>query len=175
MLKNWDDSDVVDKNNKNYYQNIYSFINWVRVAAAIWDAKQIHQNLNVNLHEEAELWWNTQLSEIICLNLVTHPNDIKEWCKALEKHFKIFFSEAWNKFTTIRYTFKDIKSHWSSIKYVITLMTAVKSCEQGELKFNLMIQTWMHIDMSLCHNIDELKNETIIEEFINILLIKQAN
>jgi hypothetical protein len=34
MLKNWGDSDVVDKNNKNYYQNVYSFINWVRVAAA---------------------------------------------------------------------------------------------------------------------------------------------
>ena len=54
-------------------------------------------------------------------------------------------------------------------------MTAVKSCEQDELKFDLMIQTWMHIDMSLCCDIDELKNETIIEEFVNILLIKQAN
>jgi hypothetical protein len=38
MLKNWGDSDVVDKNNKNYYWNIYSFINWVRVAAATEDA-----------------------------------------------------------------------------------------------------------------------------------------
>jgi hypothetical protein len=72
MLKNWGDSDVVDKNNKNYYRNVYSFINQVRVAAAIWDAKQIHQNLNTNLCEEAELWWNTQLSEIICLDLVAH-------------------------------------------------------------------------------------------------------
>ena len=55
MLKNWGDNDVVDKDNKNYYWNIYSFINWVRVAAATWDAKQIHQNLNTNLCEEAEL------------------------------------------------------------------------------------------------------------------------
>jgi hypothetical protein len=39
-----------------------------------------------------------------------------------------------------RYTFKDVKSR-SSTEYVITLMTAVKSCEQGELKFGLMIQT----------------------------------
>ncbi len=54
-------------------------------------------------------------------------------------------------------------------------MTAVKSCEQDELKFDLMIQTWMHIDMPFCYNIDELKNETIIEEFVNILLIKQTN
>jgi hypothetical protein len=90
MLKNWGDSDVVDKNNKNYYWNVYSFINWVRVAAATWDAKQIHQNLNTNLCEEAELWWNTQLSEITCLDLVAHFNSVKEWCKALEKHFKVF-------------------------------------------------------------------------------------
>jgi len=54
-------------------------------------------------------------------------------------------------------------------------MTAVKSCEQGELKFNLMIQMWMNINMPLCCNIDELKNRTIIEEFVNILLIKQTN
>ncbi len=175
MLKNWGDGNVVDKDNKNYYQNVYSFINWVRVAAATQDAKQICQNLNTNLHEEAELWWNTQLSEITSLDLVTHFNDVKEWCKTLEKRFKIFFSEAWNKFTTIRYTLKDIRSHWSLTEYVITLMTAVKSCEQDESEFDLMIQTWMHIDMSLHYNIDELKNETIIEEFVNILLIKQAN
>jgi len=30
----------------------------------------------------------------------------------------------------------------------------------------------MHIDMPLCCDIDELKNETIIEEFVNILLNK---
>ena len=106
---------------------------------------------------------------------MTHFNNVKEWCKALEKHFKVFFSEAWNKFTTTRYTLKDIKSHWSSTEYIITLMTAVKSCEQGESKFGLMIQMWMHIDMPLCCDIDELKNETIIEEFVNILLIKQTN
>jgi len=175
MLKNWGDSDVVDKDNKNYYWNVYSFINQVRVAAATWDAKQIHQNLNANLCEEAELWWNTQLSEVICLDLVAHPNSVKEWCKALEKRFKVSSSEAWNKFTTIRYTLEDIRSHWSSTEYVITLMTAVKSCEQGESKFDLMIQTWMHINMPLHCNIDELKNETIIEEFVNILLIKQTN
>ncbi len=175
MLKNWGNSDVVDKNNKNYYWNVYSFINWVRVAAATWDAKQIHQNLNANLCKEAELWWNTQLSEITCLGLVAHFNNVKEWCKTLEKHFKVSFNEAWNKFTTTRYTLEDVRSHWSSTEYVITLMTAVKSCEQGELKFDLMIQTWMHINMPLHCDIDELKNRTIIEEFVNILLIKQTN
>jgi len=175
MLKNWGDSDVVDKDNKNYYWNVYSFINWVRVTAATWDAKQIHQNLDANLREEVELWWNTQLSEVTCLGLVAHLNSVKEWCKALEKRFKVSPSEAWNKFTTTRYTLEDVRSHWSSTEYVTTLMTAVKSCEQGELKFGLMIQTWMHIDMPLCCDIDELKNETIIEEFVNILLIKQTN
>ncbi len=175
MLKNWGDGDVVDKDNKNYYRNVYSFINQVRVAAATWDAKQIHQNLDTNLCEEAELWWNTQLSEIICLSLVAHPNSIKEWCKTLEKHFKVFSSEAWNKFTTTRYTLEDVRSHWSSTEYVIILMTAAKSCEQNQSEFGLMIQMWMHIDMPLCCNIDELKNETIIEEFVNILLIKQTN
>jgi len=175
MLKNWGDSDVVDKDNKNYYRNVYSFTNRVRVAAATWDAKQIRQNLDANLREEAELWWNTQLSEITCLGLVAHPNDVKEWCKALEKRFKVSPSEAWNKFTTTRYTLEDVRSHRSSTEYVTTLMAAAKSCGQGESEFGLMIQTWMHIDMPLCCNIDELKNGTTIEEFVNILLIKQAN
>jgi len=175
MLKNWGDSNVVDKDNKNYYRNVYSFTNRVRVAAATQDAKQIHQNLDANLHEEVELWWNTQLSEVTCLGLMAHFNSIKEWCKTLEKRFKVSPSEAWNKFTTTRYTLEDVRSHWSSTEYVITLMTAAKSCGQGESKFGLMIQTWMHINMPLHCNIDELKNGTIIEEFVNILLVKQAN
>jgi len=175
MLKNWGDGDVVDKDNKNYYRNVYSFTNQVRVAAATRDAKQIRQNLDANLREEAELWWNTQLSEVICLGLVAHPNSVKEWCKALEKRFKVSPSEAWNKFTTTRYTLEDVRSHRSPTKYVITLMTAAKSCGQGESEFGLMIQAWMHINMPLHCDIDELKNGTIIEEFVNILLVKQAN
>ena len=106
---------------------------------------------------------------------MAHPNGVKEWCKALEKRFKVSPSEAWNKFTTTRYTLEDVRSHRSPTEYVTTLMAAAKSCGQGESEFGLMIQTWMHIDMPLHCNIDELKNGTIIEEFVNILLVKQAN
>ena len=122
-----------------------------------------------------KLWWNSQLSKITCLELVAHSNDIKEWCKALEKCFKVLLSEAWNKFNLIRYTVKDIRNCCSSIKYIIILMTAVKSCGQGESEFGLIIQAWMHIDMLLQQDINESKNETSVKDFINILLVKQAN
>ncbi len=33
----------------------------------------------------------------------------------------------------------------------------------------------MHIDMSLQQDINEFKNETSVKDFINTLLVKQAN
>jgi len=122
-----------------------------------------------------KLWWNSQLLKIIYLRLVAHSNDVEEWCKTLEKCFKVLLSEAWNKFNSIRYIIEDVRNHCSSIKYIITFMTAVKSCDQSKSEFSLIIQTWMHIDMSLQQDINESKNETFIEDFINILLVKQTN
>jgi len=122
-----------------------------------------------------KLWWNSQLSKIICLELVTHFNDVEEWCKALKKCFRILLSEAWNKFNLIKYIIEDIRNCCSSTEYIITLMAAAKSCDQGKSEFNLIIQTWMHINMSLQQDIDEFRNETSIKDFVNILLAKQAN
>jgi len=84
-------------------------------------------------------------------------------------------SKTWNKFNLIRYTVEDVRNCCSSIKYVITLMTAVKSCNQGKSEFSLIIQTWMHINMSLQQDINESKNETSVKDFVNTLLVKQTN
>ncbi len=145
------------------------------MAATTWDVRQICQNLDANLCEEVKLWWNSQLSEVTCLELVAHPNGIEEWCKTLEKHFRILLSEAWNKFNSIRYIIEDVKNCCSSTEYIITFMAVTKSCDQGKSEFGLVIQAWMHIDMSLQQDIDESKNETSIKDFVNTLLIKQIN
>ncbi len=54
-------------------------------------------------------------------------------------------------------------------------MAAAKSCGQGESEFGLVIQAWMHIDMPLRQDIDEPKDGTSVEDFVNTLLAKQAN
>ena len=54
-------------------------------------------------------------------------------------------------------------------------MAVTKSCDQGKSEFGLVIQAWMHIDMSLQQDIDESKNETSVKDFVNTLLIKQMN
>jgi len=84
-------------------------------------------------------------------------------------------SEAWNKFNSIRYIIEDIRNCCSSIEYIITFMTVIKSCNQGKSEFNLIIQTWIHINMLLQQDIDESKNEISVKDFVNILLIKETN
>jgi len=175
MPKEWGEGDVVDRDNKNYYRNVQSFTNRVRVAAATRDARQRRQNLDVNLRGEAELWWNTQLSEVSRLGLVAHPNGVEEWCKALEKRFKISPSEAWTNFNLTRYTLEDVRNHRNPIEYVTTLIAAARNRGQGDSEVGLVMQGWMHVDMALCRDIDQSREGTNVEEFLDTLLAKQAN
>ena len=140
MPQSWGEGDIIDKDGKNYYRNIHSFTNRVRVAALTRDAKQIRQNLDACLRGEAELWWNTQIDEVMRIGLVNHYNGVEEYCKALERRFKPAPSEAWNKFTSCRYTVEDVRNHRSVTEYVSSLTAAAKGCGQGDNEFGLVIQ-----------------------------------
>ena len=140
MPTTWGKGDIVDKDGKNYYRNMHSFTNRVRVAALTRDPKQIRQNLDACFREKAELWWNSQLDKVIRIGLINHLNSVEEFCNALERRFKPTLSEAWNKFHAYRYTVKDVRNHRNSTKYINTLIAAAKGCGQGNSDFKLVIQ-----------------------------------
>ena len=54
MSMSWEWDDIVNKENKIYYQSVIIFISWLRVAAAICDLTKICQNLNTCLCEKTE-------------------------------------------------------------------------------------------------------------------------
>ena len=99
MPLDWGDKDVVEKDGKLYYQNVYSFTNWIRVVAQTRDIAKLKQTLDTCLRGEAELWWNNQLNHIMRLGYLAAPS-LDHYCEALEARFCPPPSEALAKFNT---------------------------------------------------------------------------
>ena len=55
MPLDWGDKDIVEKDSKLYYRNIYNFTNRIRIVAQTWDVTKLKQTLNTCLQGEAEL------------------------------------------------------------------------------------------------------------------------
>ena len=168
-------TDVVEKDGKNYYRDVYIFTNRLRVVVLTRDAAKIRQNLDICLRGEAEQWWNIEVDEVICIGLIHHLNGVEQWCQALEKRFKTSSSEAFNKFNSVRFTVEDVRSRRSPAEYVNTLVAAAKGCGQGDNGYSNVIQAWMHINIPLRRQINEPLPGITIHDFIGIMLRKQVN
>lgn len=55
MLQEWGENDVVDRDGKVYYHNVYTFTNRIRVAAQTRDTNKLKQTLDMCLRGKAEL------------------------------------------------------------------------------------------------------------------------
>ena len=87
MPWDWGDSDVVEKEGKIYYRNVYAFTNRVHVAAQTRDAKKLKAMLDTCFHGEADLWWTNQLDNILRTGYIRTAG-VDEYCKALENRFR---------------------------------------------------------------------------------------
>ena len=55
MPRDWGDSDVVERDGKMYYRNVYAFTNRIRVAAQTRDSTKLKTALDACFRGEAEL------------------------------------------------------------------------------------------------------------------------
>src|SRR5438045_9580392 len=179
MPLDWGDKDVIEKDGKLYYRNVFNFTNRIRVVSQTRDIAKLKQTLDTCLRGEAELWWNNQLDHIMRLGYLA-ATSLDHYCEALEARFRPPPSEALAKFTTTRYSVEDCRSRRSITEYLATLEAAAKACGLGPTstdtqKFGLVIQAWMHLDLPLRETVDEPAPSTTLEQFAGTLLRKQNN
>ena len=172
MSMSWRWDDIVNKENKIYYQSVIVFISWLRVAAATCNSAKIHQNLNTCFHAKAEQWWTHKLDKVICPDLIAHHHDVEQWCKALEKRFKTSFNQVLIKLNTIRYIIDDVHAQKSFTAYVITIITAVKNCDQEKTEYTQVFHTWNHMNIFLKITIDESFQDITIAQFMKTIYQK---
>ena len=77
ILMSWKWDDIVNKENKIYYQSVIIFISQLKITTATHDLTKIHQNLNTCFHEKAEQWWIHELDKIIHADLIAHHHDVE--------------------------------------------------------------------------------------------------
>ena len=135
MFISWEYKNIINKKDKIYYKSVIIFTNKFRITASIKNAIKICQNLDIYLHEKAEKWWINELDELVHEELITHHNDIKQWCKVLKKHFQTSSSQVLANFNNMRYEIDNMCTRKSSTIYVTAVITAVKNCEQDETEF----------------------------------------
>ncbi len=49
------------------------------------------------------------------------------------------------------------------------VIAAVKACGQGDIEFSQVLYAWSHLDVLLRETIDESKEGTIVEQFMEVL------
>ena len=179
MPLSWGDKDIIEKDGKLYYRNVYSFTNRIRVATQTRDTNKVKQVLDTCFRGEAELWWNNQLDDILRAGYLA-TEGVEKLCKALETRFRPPPSEALAKYNATRYSVEDCRSRRSITEYVATLEAAAKACGLGPAqddpqKRGLVIQTWMHLDLPLRETVDEPAEDLTLDEFTKVLLRKQNN
>jgi hypothetical protein len=179
MPLTWGDKDIIEKDGKLYYWNVYSFTNRIRVATQTRDTNKVKQMLDTCFRGEAELWWNNQLNDILRAGYLA-TEGVEKLCKALETRFRPPPSEALAKYNATRYSVEDCRSRRSITEYVATLEAAAKACGLGSAsddpqKRGLVIQAWMHLDLPLRETVDEPSEDLTLDEFTKVLLRKQNN
>ena len=130
MLPSWGDKDIIEKDGKLYYRNVYSFTNRIKVATQTRDITKVKNILDTCFRGEAELWWNNQLDDVIRAGYIARPG-VEDMCKALETRFRPPPSEALAKYNATQYSVEDCRSRRSITEYVATLEAAAKACGLG--------------------------------------------
>ncbi|KAN0087163.1 hypothetical protein V8E54_000851 [Elaphomyces granulatus] len=173
MPHSWGTAEVVDKEEKVYYRTAYAFTNRLRVAAQSRDPKKISQNLDTCFRGEALRWWNNELNKITRAGLILTAT-IDDWCAALEKRFRLAPSQAASLLENTRYTLQDARNRRSVTSYVSSIVAVARQCGETN-EFLQVLRAWRHLDLELRTAIDEPKEGTTIEAFMDTLLLKQSN
>jgi hypothetical protein len=87
------------------------------------------------------------------------------------------YSKGPEKYNATRYSIDDCRSWRSVTEYLANLESAAKACGQGladgdVMKFGLVIQAWMHLDLPLRETVDEPAPDTSLGQFASTLLRK---
>ncbi|OJD12130.1 hypothetical protein ACJ73_09405 [Blastomyces percursus] len=154
MPLSWGRGDTIYKDDKTYYRDINASTNRLRVAAITSDPAKI---------------------QVTRIDLIAHTNGVEEWCKALEKRFKISGSRALNKLQQTRFTIQDIRDGKSPTAYITDVINAAKHCGQAQTEYAQVLHAWNNLDVDLRVTMDEPSENTTVEEFMEIVRRKQVN
>ncbi|OJD20690.1 hypothetical protein ACJ73_07976, partial [Blastomyces percursus] len=169
------DEDVLDKDSKTYYRDVFSFTTRLRVAAQTKDPAIIRHDIALCLKGSANTWWTMELDDVTRYGLINHPNGVQAICDKLEKRFRQAPSKALAKFEQMTYTIQDAQNGRSVAAYAAELVAQAKQCGFADSPDILVLQIWRHLDLPLRLNIDEPSPGTSVEAFVQELTRKESN
>ncbi|OJD10093.1 hypothetical protein ACJ73_09940 [Blastomyces percursus] len=149
------DEDIVDRDSKIYYRDVFSSTTRLRVAAQTRDPSIIRHDIAFCLKGSANTWWTMELDDVTRCGLINHPDGVQAICDKLEKRFRQAPSRALAKFERMIYTVQDAQRGQSVAAYAAELVAQAKQCGLADSPDILVLQIWRHLDLPLRLNIDE--------------------
>ncbi|OJD20838.1 hypothetical protein ACJ73_07827 [Blastomyces percursus] len=168
------DEDIVGRDSKTYYRDVFSFTTRLRVAAQTRDPSIIRHNIALCLKVSVNTWWTMELDDVTRCGLINHPDGVQATCDKLEKRFRQAPSRALTKFERMIYTVQDAQRGRSVAAYAAELVAQAKQCGFADSPDILVLQIWRHLDLPLRLNIDEPSPGTSVEAFIQQLTQKES-
>ena len=172
------DAEVIERDGKTYYRDVYAFTNRVRMAALTRSEAKIIRIIDTCLRGEADQWWNYHYFYATRAALIQGER-IEPFCQALEERFRLSPTEAYTRYENCKYTVDDVQKRRPIGEYVASIEYYTKACgiisnqPIGNAKA-VILHAWRYLDIALRQDIDEPDTDDI-DVFIRLLQRKQAN
>jgi hypothetical protein len=168
----YDSEDVVQVRRDLYYRDVYLFVERIKNAVIMFEAKIVRTNLFACLRESAQMWYTEELSDLKKKTLRTLDEETNHWCNALLKKFKKFVVSALNYLITERYTLENVKTNRNIFSFVFQIMRHAKIANIADLHEQF---TWAYnaITSELVKNIDSFDENISIMTFLKNLETKK--
>ena len=137
--KNYSADDIINIDEKIYFQNVHLFIVSFKNVAHIKTDEVIHHNLNKYLWNIVQDWYIDQLffieREYICEKL-----NVKCWKKMLFHHFKCTQFNPIKMLKIEQYIIQDVQNNWKSSDFVLNIIHHTKNADMINISVQLI---WM--------------------------------
>ena len=121
------DAEVIERDGKTYYRDVYAFTNRVRMAALTRSEAKIIRIIDTCLRGEADQWWNYHYFYATRAALIQGER-IEPFCQVLEERFRLSPTEAYTRYENCKYTVDDVQKRRPIGEYVASIEYYTKAC-----------------------------------------------
>lgn len=164
------DEHTVTENGIVFYQDVWAFINFLRVLAESTDEETIRSNLHYCLREKAFDWYITELTRPEREALRTQPLE-EGWFKSLAVRFSPSREVAADQFKRMQYGWTDVRREYPAVVWANTMLRHIQALDRGSpLKSNILaehlLSIWHALNDDFAKDVPAPNEGTSVAEFM---------
>lgn len=147
-----------------YFQDVYAFVNYLRVIAETTQEESIQTNLHLCLRDKALEWWVAELSSQDRQNLRTKSLE-DGWFHVLQSRFQPIEEVADEQLYETKYGWDAVKAEYPAVVWAHTMLRHHQAMRPARI-FAELSSIWNAIDPELQRDMKRPTESTSLAEFM---------